>query len=674
MPPRSPLLAAVTVAAVVLLAGLSLFGPGAPRMVPPATGTSAPVPSPSLAARPAIAGLSWTDLTAAENGTAPPAGGLGSMAYDVADHEYVYFGGCAAECPSNSTWVFQGGTWTNVTNPAHAPPARYGASMDYDPNAGGVLLFGGDGVGAVGLNDTWLFQGGAWTNVGDLSAAPPARTAADMAFDPASGINGSLLFGGCVPTFGIFCLNDTWVWHPGSGWTEFANLTTPDVRGDAMMAYDATDGYMLLYGGFGICGTSLCFFNDTWEFYAGTWWSVVPPTGHPPARDTASMTYDAGLGGVVMFGGYNETTGTTLAETWLFHGGTWTNLTQGGGPSAREGAALSSDSGGLPPVLFGGFLSGFADPVAETWVGEPTPTASLAGVPSTAEAGGTITAQLTVGGGTGPLSVTVDFGDGAGAAASGAGPAFSFAHTYSDPQNCTVRATVTDWFGATATAANAVRVVAGPTVVASSGTPTGDVGIAVHFAGSPGAGFVLSNYSWAFSDASGAAPTGAAVSHAFAAAGTFAVTVTATDAAGAQAQGSLSFPVEPDPTATIGSIASGATAGADLPFTATVAGGSPPFAFAWRFGDGGASGGASPVHAYGAAGSYTAQLWVNDSAGGSSHTTAAVTVGAATTGPGGSNVTGSSSSAAIPTWYWAALAVIGIGTVVGAVLLLRRPR
>lgn len=60
--------------------------------------------------------------------------------------------------------------------------------------------------------------------------------------------------------------------------------------------------------------------------------------------------------------------------------------------------------------------------------------------------------------------------------------------------------------------------------------------------------------------------------------------------------------------------------GAPLPesaasFSVAFTGGTGPFAYSWRFGDGGTSSLANPTHAFDTSGYYAVQLWVNDSAG-----------------------------------------------------------
>ncbi len=71
--------------------------------------------------------------------------------------------------------------------------------------------------------------------------------------------------------------------------------------------------------------------------------------------------------------------------------------------------------------------------------------------------------------------------------------------------------------------------------------------------------------------------------------------------------------------------------GQSLAFTASVSGGASPYTYAWTFGDGSGASSASATHAYATAGSYTVNLWVNDSTGGSQHSTLSITVNAAPT-------------------------------------------
>lgn len=71
-----------------------------------------------------------------------------------------------------------------ATAPGASPPARTAAAMAADPATGDVVLFGG--LGASGpLHDTWLWNGSAWREAHPLHSPPP-EYGAEMAWDPQS--------------------------------------------------------------------------------------------------------------------------------------------------------------------------------------------------------------------------------------------------------------------------------------------------------------------------------------------------------------------------------------------------------------------------------------------------------------------------------------------------------
>ncbi len=137
-------------------------------------------------------------------------------------------------------------------------------------------------------------------------------------------------------------------------------------------------------------------------------------------------------------------------------------------------------------------------------------------------------------------------------------------------------------------------------------------------------------YSWDFGD--GEHDTGASSSHAFANAGSYTITVTASDDEGGAAQSTISVTVNAPPTAGGGSNKPPASTPPPAPnqaptaaFTATgsilsasfnAAGSSDPdgdaLTYAWTFGDGSTGTGRAPTHTYETAGSYTVELTVND--------------------------------------------------------------
>jgi len=614
-------------------------------------------PSTTVVATP---GPEWINVTDSGAGASPPAAYEASSAYDPVDHVTVLFGGCQVIlCPSNETWLFGSGHWVNVTNPHDAPPARYGASMDYDPNMQGILLFGGLGASGV-LSDTWLFAGARWTNLSWVGAAPPGRTAAMMAFDPDVEENGSVLFGGALS--GGIVTNDTWVWQGWSGWTQLNSSVYPPPVEWGSLTYDAQDHYLLLFGGTEPCGF-LCFLisNATWQFYAGEWWPVHPAGAIPGGRFGASMTYDPALGEAVLFGGVNGTFA-LLNDTWTYAAGSWQPRTLVVSPPARAWAAGPPDSGPMAPMVVGGL--GLVANLNDTWVFEPPIQAGVSVSPTSLETSAPVTVSLTIAGGTPPYRAFVDFGDGSLGLVSGTGPVLSATHVYTSAGTYAITANLTDDTGADATVATpSFDVVAGPVLSAAAQPESVDVGMPVHLgvqmitAGIPPVTFV-----WHFGD--GATSSGANVSHVFSAPGSYTVAVNATDAAGGTAGATVVVRVAPLPTLTAAAAPTAGAVGSPVQLFANVTGGTAPFSYAWQFGDGNDSGSPTPIHTFARSGTFAVNVWVNDSGGGSMHATVTVDV-ASVTSAGGE-----------PGWFLPALvALVALGAAgVAAVVILTRRR
>ena len=138
------------------------------------------------------------------NGQTGGVGSDASYAYDAKDGYVLAFGGDynypnSVSYPTQSSWAYQDGLWTELEAPAHGPGdwasmqcyqyhngvntsnlvpcpnPRSSASMVYDPADGYVVLFGGMlanryfgstyGWRSTELNDTWTYSGGNWTRI-----------------------------------------------------------------------------------------------------------------------------------------------------------------------------------------------------------------------------------------------------------------------------------------------------------------------------------------------------------------------------------------------------------------------------------------------------------------------------------------------------------------------------
>jgi hypothetical protein len=99
----------------------------------------------------------------------------------------------------------------------------------------------------------------------------------------------------------------------GTTWTQQFPASAPSARTDHAMAYDAIIGKVVLFGGFNVPGQGL---NDTWDWDGTTWSQRQTPT-EPSGRWAAAMDFDTGDRGLVLFGG--ELTGDPFTnQTWLF--------------------------------------------------------------------------------------------------------------------------------------------------------------------------------------------------------------------------------------------------------------------------------------------------------------------------------------------------------------------
>jgi len=663
----SLLILASMVVTLILVASVAPISSDAPRPAAaagavPQGSTALREPAPS-AVLPAIPTTTWINVTSSGPGVSPPPGYGSSTAYDPLHHVTLLFGGCLTPaCPSNQTWVFGPGGWSNVTSSSGAPPAREYASMDFDANMGGILLFGGLGSGSAPLNDTWLYQGGRWTNLSYVGAAPSARYGAGMAFDPAQEENGSVLYGGCVPAFlGVACTNDTWVWSGWSGWTSLAASFPPPAVGFFGLVFDPGTQALVLFGG---CAGVLCLgtINETWELVSGQW-SEVGGAVHPSARSGPAMVYDPAAGEVLLFGGF-DVSEVLDADTWSFTGSTWSQLHPSSSPSAREDAALTLDPTGSTPILVGGSASVSEN---DTWAFELPPSTSVTPAVTTAEAGVPVALALTVTGGTAPFELHLAFGDGSDALLSGAAPPFYVDHRFSAPGTFTAVVNVTDAVGAKASAtATPVLISTGPTISASASPSLEDAGLPVRFtAWNVSGGSPPLVYAWNFGDGSNG--SGASLSHAYRLPGRYAVGVNGTDTLGGTGNASLSVTVAPDPTVSVAPVPSTPSTDDLIVLGAPVIGGVGPFSFHWTFGDGNSSVLPTALHEYADPGRFLVTVWVNDSVGGTTHASLNITVHA----PGSS---GGSGIAGLPLWFWGGASGLAAGGAGGTAALLRRSR
>ncbi|MCI4326300.1 MAG: PKD domain-containing protein [Thermoplasmata archaeon] len=151
--------------------------------------------------------------------------------------------------------------------------------------------------------------------------------------------------------------------HPLAGTPSWTNISSqsansPPPRESGGMVYDSTDGYVLLFGG-ELTGIPFHYYNDTWSFVGGVWTNRTSGAA-PSPRFGFYLADDPADHVVVLFGGQQGYRGVLENDTWTYHAGVWTNVTSTVAPPGAFWGSMSYDSGTGTVILFGGNARGNA--------------------------------------------------------------------------------------------------------------------------------------------------------------------------------------------------------------------------------------------------------------------------------------------------------------------------
>lgn len=181
-------------------------------------------------------------------------------------------------------------------------------------------------------------------------------------------------------------------------------------------------------------------------------------------------------------------------------------------------------------------------------------------------------------------------------------------------------------------AATIVFRVPGPLVADFSFSPARPmVGEIVNFSATAAGGTPPYSFSWAYGD--GAIGTGTNVSHPYASAETFVVTVRVADSASPSRIANVpkSIVVTARLTADFTFSPTNPSAGEPVTFEGSATGGTPPYDHRWTFDDGGTDTGSTVSHTYSSAGSYLVAAIASDAAGHVNTTAKIITISEAPT-------------------------------------------
>ena len=206
-------------------------------------------------------GETWTTAAAGDEGPGDREGA--GLAWDPATNRMLLFGGASNEELPPETWSWSGTDWTQVAD--SGPRSRFVNLMADDHSGdGGVLLQGGhwvEGDGGGNLDDTWHWDGEAWTEVTQgAGTGPGQRVNSQGAWDER--LVGIVMFGGGQGPTPDTGTNDTWLWTTDDGWTQLDTPTAPSQRNAHGLAFDSKRQVLVL----------------VWELGADGWREVMAPS------------------------------------------------------------------------------------------------------------------------------------------------------------------------------------------------------------------------------------------------------------------------------------------------------------------------------------------------------------------------------------------------------------
>jgi cysteine-rich repeat protein len=238
------------------------------------------------------------------NGTSwSPPGDMGTRQYAAATNDFVHarvlaFGGLnASNVAQNSLWAI---TRSGMKSLATGPTARAGMAFAYNPLQDELLLFGGRSGGlGTSIGETWEGRDNFNWNQRTAGTQPTPRSDAGLAFDGSK----MIMFGG----FTTASTNETWA-YDGSAWTNLG-ANGPSARTEAAVGYDPVRKQVLMFGGNGAD-----YLHDTWAWDGTAWLPAAQNQFSPPPGFGGTLTWNPARQRLTLTG--SQVTGGFEAFEW----------------------------------------------------------------------------------------------------------------------------------------------------------------------------------------------------------------------------------------------------------------------------------------------------------------------------------------------------------------------
>ena len=228
------------------------------------------------------------------------------------------FGGPAPQTdPTLWSWTDVDGWRAGASVPA---PAMIGPACAFATTRHELLVATGYVPGPLlgGTSNQVATWDGAW-HVAQAPNFVAPRVFGALAYDPIR--DTSVLFGGAtqLDTFGPAVLGDTLAWDGATWTTRHQPEPAPAPRAHHALAWDATLGRVVLFGGEAADGSPL---TDTWAWDGITWGQIATDAPAPTGAIAGTMASDPRRGGLVLFGGSpvggpGGTPMSAVGETWF---------------------------------------------------------------------------------------------------------------------------------------------------------------------------------------------------------------------------------------------------------------------------------------------------------------------------------------------------------------------